>query len=204
MKRIMITGIGTDVGKTVVSAIVATALGADYWKPIQCSEKDSIRMKILLDPLKHTIHPSSYTFKTPVSPHHAAALEEVTIDCNTIAPPSTRRPLVIEGVGGVLVPLTEMTHTRDLFRIWNCSWIIVSRHYLGSINHTLLTLEALKSHGIPIAGIIFNGEPNPASENAIMKLGKVPLLTRLLPQNTIDKQNIQRISEQWKPQLLKN
>lgn len=203
MKRIIVAGIGTGVGKTVVSAIVATALEADYWKPVQCGEEDSTIMKRMLDPFKHTIHPTAYTFKAPLSPHHAAALEKVYIDCNSIRPPSTRKSLVIEGVGGVLVPLTLKTYTLELFKTWNCSWIIVSHHYLGSINHTLLTLEVLKSHGIPIAGLIFNGEPNPASENVILNIGQVPLLTKLLPQSTLNKQNIQLIAEQWKPKLLK-
>jgi dethiobiotin synthetase len=203
MKPIMIAGIGTDVGKTVVSAIVATALGADYWKPLECGESDSNTMAKLLDPQFHTVHPSSYTFKALVSPHHAALLEDTSIDCHKIRLPRTHRLLVIEGVGGLLVPLTVDCHTLDLFQTWDCHWVIVSSHYLGSINHTLLTIEMLKSRSIPISGIIFNGEPNRHTEEAILTIGQIPCLGRLLPQITIDKQTIQRIAALWKPQWQK-
>lgn len=200
MYKIIVAGSGTDVGKTIVSAILATLMDGDYWKPIQCGEEgcsDTAIMKQLLDTTRHQIYPSAYTFKAPLSPHHAARLEGVSINLDFIIPPKTIRPLIIEGVGGIFVPLTTNVLSIDLFKLWDCQWIVVSKHYLGSINHTLLTLDALKRQKIPVAGIIFNGEPNPDSEAAILEISQVPLLGRLLPEPNIDLQTIQRYATQW-------
>ena len=203
MSRILISGIGTEVGKTVVSAIWALRLGADYWKPIQCGHEDdadTAAVKRWLDPKQHTLHPPAYSFKAPLSPHHAARLENRSILCNNVTPPTTQRPLIIEGVGGIFVPLTEKMLTIDLFQSWNCSWIIVSKHYLGSINHTLLTIEALQQRHITLLGIIFNGEPNPDSENVILAHTQIPFLGRLLPERHLNKDILQRYANQWKIQ----
>lgn len=200
----LISGIGTDVGKTIVSAILATALGADYWKPVTCDSegnRDPDTIKQWLDPANHTIHPPAYSLKHPLSPHHAARLENVSIDIEKIVLPTTKRPLIIEGVGGIFVPLTTKILTMDLFARWECRWVVVSRHYLGSINHTLLTLDALKWRRLDIAGLIFNGEPNPDSEEVILEVSKLPLLGRLLPESPLNQQTIQRYAEQWKPNL---
>ncbi len=197
MHKIIVAGISTDVGKTVVSAILATLFNADYWKPIQCGEiSDSDVMKSLLDSNK--IHSSAYTLKAPLSPHHAARLDNISINIDQIIPPKTNKTLIIEGAGGIFVPVTLEKTTFDLFKQWKCTWIIVSKHYLGSINHTLLTINALKQHNIQIAGIIFNGEPNPDSESAILKLSNIPLLGRLLPEPKINAKTIQRYAKQWK------
>lgn len=193
----IVCGIGTEVGKTVVSAIIASALGADYWKPIQCGEPDSEVLRQLLDSQAHTIHPARYSFKDPVSPLQAGG----HIDPDQIVCPVTERGLIIEGVGGIMVPLNSHCHTLDLFRRWNLPWIVVSRHYLGSINHTLMTLEILRIANVNVVGVIFNGEPQPYSEEAIIKLGKVSCLGRLLPQKKIDRTTIQQIGMEWKPQL---
>jgi dethiobiotin synthetase len=96
------------------------------------------------------IHPPAYSLKAPLSPHHAARLEDTTLDLSGIIPPNTRRPLIIEGVGGLLVPLNTHVVALDLFEHWHCEYVVVSRHYIGSINHTLLTIEALKRRGLPI------------------------------------------------------
>lgn len=196
MVKIMVAGIGTDVGKTVVSAILTTLLKGDYWKPIQCGD-DAETVRTLLDPTKHTIHPPAYSLEAPLSPHHAARLENITICKEKIILPQTTAPLIIESAGGIFVPLTNNLLTFDLFKDWDCKWVIVSRHYLGSINHTLLTIDALKRHNIAIAGLIFNGEPNPDSEAAILEISKLPLLARLLPETTINKETIQRYAKQW-------
>jgi len=204
MSKILVAGIGTDVGKTIVSAILTTLMKGDYWKPIQYVDgenSDTAMMKSLIDTTKHTIHPSTYSLRTPLSPHHAARLEGITIDPDLIIPPETTRTLIIESVGGIYVPLTTTTLSMDLFKAWDCLWVIVSRHYLGSINHTLLTVDALKRQDVSIAGLIFNGEPNHDSEEVILKISQLPLLGRLLPEANVDLQTIYRYATQWQPIL---
>ena len=205
MHKIIVAGSGTDVGKTIVSAILTHLFDADYWKPIQCGDEensDSTLMKNWIDSKRHTVHPPAYSFKSPLSPHHAARLEEISIAFDTIIIPQTTRSLIIEGVGGIFVPLTTKIRSIDLFETWNCKWIIVSKHYLGSINHTLLTIEALKQHQVSIAGIIFNGESNPDTEAAILEISQLPCLGRLLPEN-FDLMTIQRYATEWKPNFSK-
>jgi dethiobiotin synthetase len=202
MHRIMVAGIGTDVGKTIVSAILTTLLNGDYWKPIQCGDEedsDTATVKRWLDSTIYTIHPSAYSLKAPLSPHHAARLENTLIRLDSITLPQTTRPLIIEGVGGIFVPLTRNILSIDLFKSWDCKWVIVSKHYLGSINHTLLTIEVLKKLCLPILGIIFNGENNPDSEAAILKISQLPPLGRLLPEDKLNPQTIQRYAKQWQP-----
>lgn len=208
MPNIMVAGTGTDIGKTVVSAILTTLLKGDYWKPIQCgtpTHSDTATMQKLIDVQQHEIHLPVYALKAPLSPHHAARLENITIDIESIIPPLTTRPLIIEGVGGVYVPLTTRTLSIDLFKLWDCRWILVSKHELGSINHTLLTCEALKSHRVSLAGIIFNGQPSVDSEAAILEISGLPLIGRLFPEAEINRQTIQRYAKQWQntlPQLI--
>jgi dethiobiotin synthetase len=200
MYRIMVAGIGTDVGKTVVSAILTTMVQGDYWKPVQCGgeeNSDTEVMKRWLKTENHTIHPPAYSLKAPLSPHHAARLENIAIQKDLITLPHTTRSLIIEGAGGIFVPLTSKITMLDLFAPWNCLWVVFSRHYLGSINHTLLTIDGLKNRGIPILGIIFNGAPNPDSESAILEMAQVPLLGRLLPETDITLNTIQRYKDQW-------
>lgn len=202
MFKIIVAGIGTDVGKTVVSAILATLLEGDYWKPIQSGaseDSDSIKMQAFIEP--HRIHPPAYTLQAPLSPHHAARLENILICPRSIVPPLTTRPLIIEGAGGIFVPLTTNILTCDVLQTWECRWVVVSRHYLGSINHTLLTLEALKQRKIPIAGLVFNGDPNLDSEEAILAVSQAPLLGRIVPEPHLTPQTIQRYATQWKQNL---
>jgi dethiobiotin synthetase len=198
----MVAGISTEVGKTIVSAILTHVFKGDYWKPIQCGDienSDTTLMKTWLDAHQHSVHAPAYSFSAPLSPHHAARLENTLIQIKTISLPHTTRTLVIEGVGGVLTPLTTTQSSLDLFSSWNCIWVIVSRHYLGSINHTLLTIESLKKKKIPILGIVFNGDPNPDTESAILETSKLPLLGRLLPEPIINQNTFQRYMTQWQP-----
>lgn len=198
----MVAGISTDVGKTVVSAILTTLLNGDYWKPIQCGDEensDTATVKGWLNSTIHMIHSPAYYLKAPLSPHHAARLENTLIGLDSIILPQTTRPLIIEGVGGIFVPLTPKILSIDLFKSWDCKWIIVSKHYLGSISHTLLTAEVLKKLGLPILGIIFNGENNPDSESAILEISELPLLGRVLPEDNLNPQIIQRYAKQWRP-----
>lgn len=179
--KLFITGIGTDVGKTIASAIITEALQADYWKPIQAGDlenSDSHKVKNYVSNSKSIFHPNSYALNTPASPHHAANLDHVVIDIKKIKEPTTQNHLVIEGAGGILVPLNDKDTIADLIQP-DYKVIVVSRHYLGSINHTLMTIEALKSRKISIAGIIFNGDENPATESIILSKSGVNNLGRI-------------------------
>jgi dethiobiotin synthetase len=193
----MVAGIGTEVGKTIVSTILTLMLGGEYWKPIECGEdSDTKRVSQWLG--SHLVHKPAYSFSAPMSPHHAARLEGKTIDIHTIALPQTHSSLIIEGVGGVFVPLTTKIVTMELFKSWECQWVLVSKNYLGSINHTLLTIEALRRYHLPILGIIFNGEVNRDSEAAIVEISQLPYLGRLLPEATLDHVTFQKYAEQWR------
>jgi dethiobiotin synthetase len=201
MKKIIVAGIGTDVGKTVVAAILTARLNGDYWKPVESGAENTSDIAVmgqLLDPSKHTLFNPVYSLQAPLSIHHAARLENILIEPDRIIPPKTSRPLIIEGIGGVMAPLTTTLTALDLFKHWQAEWIIVSKHYLGSINHTLLTIDALKKQSINIAGIIFNGAPNPDSEAAILEISKIPHLASLLPEREITSKTIQRYAQQWK------
>lgn len=204
MHNIIVTGIGTGVGKTVVSAVLTTMFNGDYWKPIECGEKDSDTqiMRQLLDTTQCFVHPPTFSLKASLSPHHAARIENIVIDPERIIIPSSKRTLVIETAGGIFVPLSQGVLNLDLFKPWKARWVIVSRHYLGSINHTLLTVEVLKNRKIPLLGLIFNGEPNPDTEEVILQLTQLPLIGRLLPEQTITPNIIQQYSKQWVPRCL--
>ena len=200
MNKIVVAGIGTDVGKTVVCSILIDALRAEYWKPVQCGQ-DSDREKIeQLVPGCKT-HQEAYALKAPRSPHHAAKLEGVRIDPAQIQPPPSVRPLIIEGCGGLLVPLNLQTTTLDLFAKWDCEWILVSRHYLGSINHTLLAVEAMKNRSLKVRGIIFNGNPFPETEEVILKLTQLPCLARINQEPQWNSKTVQKYVKKWKREL---
>ena len=158
MKRILVCGIGTDVGKTVVSTVLVKAFGAHYWKPIQSGhldESDTQQIKRFVP--EAVCYPEAYRLSHPLSPHHAAELDGIEINESDIQLPNSSSLLVIEATGGILVPYRSDRLFIDLYLKWDCEWIVVSRHYLGSINHTLLTLEALQRRGVRLRGIIFNG-----------------------------------------------
>lgn len=196
-KNIIVAGSGTGVGKTVTCAILATLLTGDYWKPVQCGSPDTAVVKGLIDAKQHQIFQPAYSLKAPLSPHHAARLENTSIDLKAIHLPQTSRPLIIESVGGIFVPLTSTTLSFDLFKTWPAHWVIISRHYLGSINHTLLTLEALKNHQVNIAGVIFNGLPNQDNESAILKISKLRFLGRLFPEKGFCLKTVQKYATRW-------
>lgn len=201
--KLFITGIGTDVGKTVVSAIVVEALEADYWKPIQSGDldnSDTDKVKARVSNTKSIFHPNAYALQTPASPHYSAAIEGVTIDLNAIKEPKTKNHLVIEGAGGVFVPLNETDTIIDLIQP-DYKVIVVSRHYLGSINHTLLTIEALKSRNISIAGIIFSGDENQATEHIILSKSSLPMLGRIENEPYFDENVVSYYAEKFKDAL---
>jgi dethiobiotin synthetase len=200
MKRIFITGNGTDIGKTVISAIVTEALEADYWKPIQSGEldnTDTMKVRKLVSNTKTVFHPERFKLNEPLSPHAAAAIDGVTIELKDFLLPKTENHLVIEGAGGLMVPLNNQILIADLISHLDLSVILVSRNYLGSINHTLLTIQELKRRNIPILGLVFNGEPTPATENFIQQYSDLPVLFRVNMEETIDKQTILKYAQSF-------
>ncbi len=185
--RLVVTGTDTGVGKTVFAAALAGALGAAYWKPVQAGLEDgSDSLTVAELDLDVRIIPEAYRLGTPCSPHRAAELDGVTIDPAALAlPPAS--PLVVEGAGGALVPVTRELIFADLFARWGLPVIVVARTSLGTINHSLLTIEALRARTVPILGIAFSGEPQEDSEatiatvGAVKRLGRLPLLETLDP-----------------------
>lgn len=177
----VITGTDTDVGKTVFAAGLAGALGAWYWKPVQAGLEDGSdaqRVARLSGLPPGKILPEAWRLTTPCSPHRAAEIDGVEIDPAALALPP-QRPLVIEGAGGALVPLNRTTLYADLFARWGLPVIVVARTALGTINHSLLTIEALRTRAVPIRGVAFVGEANEDSEATICAIGKVRRLGRL-------------------------
>lgn len=182
MSAIVVTGTDTDVGKTVFAAALAGALGAHYWKPVQAGLDDgggdSERVRALSGLPADHILPEAYRLTTPCSPHRAAAIDGVTIDPARLTPPP-QRPLVIEGAGGVLVPLTDTLLSADLFARWGLPAVLVARTGLGTISHSLLSIEALRTRGVAILGVAFVGEAQEDSEATIARIGGVRRLGRL-------------------------
>jgi dethiobiotin synthetase len=188
-KIIVVTGTDTDVGKTVFAAALTAALGARYWKPVQSGLDgggDSDRLASL-GVSTERILPEAYRLLTPCSPHLAAEIDGVSINPDRLIPPATRGALVVEGAGGALVPVTRQLLYADLFATWGHPVIVVARTSLGTINHSLLTIEALRARRVPIVGVAFNGEPADDSEGIIAelggvkRLGRLPWLARLTP-----------------------
>ncbi|WP_396194491.1 dethiobiotin synthase [Flavobacterium sp.] len=202
--KLFITGIGTDVGKTVASAIVTQALEADYWKPVQAGDlalSDTHKVKSQILNSKSQFHPNAYALNTPASPHLAAELDGITIDLNQIKEPKTNNHLVVEGAGGVLVPLNDNDCVIDLIQP-DYKVIVVSRHYLGSINHTLLTIEALQKRKIKIAGIIFSGDENQATESIILNKTGVKFIGRIDNEPYFDANVISYYADKFRDNLL--
>ncbi len=202
--KLFITGISTDVGKTIASAIITEALEADYWKPIQAGDldhSDSHKIQNYISNDKSVIHENSYKLNTPASPHLAAEIDGITIDLKNIKEPKTKNHLVVEGAGGVLVPLNTNDFVIDLVQP-DYKIIIVSRHYLGSINHTLLTIEAIKNRGFTIAGIIFNGNENKATESLILNYSKLKFIGRINDEPYFDKNVISEYADLFRDTLM--
>jgi dethiobiotin synthetase len=201
MRKIFVTGIGTDVGKTVASAILVEALHADYWKPVQTGSyygTDGEKVRKLVGNSKSAFHPESYCFEQYMSPHAAAETSGVEIEFDKINLPETSNTLIIEGAGGILVPLNRKTFMVDLIKKFDAEAILVVQNYLGSINHTLLSIEALKSRGIKLLGIILNGPPHKLSEELIFEHSGLPLLGRVNKEANITREVIQKYTEQFK------
>jgi dethiobiotin synthetase len=189
-EQCIITGTDTDVGKTVVSAMLMLALNAYYWKPVQCGVQGGVDTKAVqkmtqLPPERFV--EERYILSEPLSPHRAAEIDGVEIDVEGLRLPRVQGPLLIEGAGGLMVPMTRTVLQIDLFSVWRLPVVLVARTGLGTLNHTLLSLEALKSRNIPVHGVIFTGPENPDNMRTVAEfsrakiLGRLPVLDSLTP-----------------------
>jgi dethiobiotin synthetase len=192
-KPLFVTGIGTGIGKTIVSAVLVEKLKADYWKPVQSGDlddSDTGKVESLVSNSVSYFHQEAYRLSQPFSPHKSAALDGIVIDPKKINAPLTSNWLIIEGAGGLMAPLNNNFLMIDLIRHLGAEVILVSQNYLGSINHTLLSVYVLKKEEIPVKGIIFNGVKDIYTKDFILEytglesLGHIPQLT------TIDKDAI--------------
>ncbi len=198
-KQYIIAGIGTEIGKTVCSAIITKALRADYWKPIQAgnlTDGDAYWVQQWVPGTE--IHASTYALQNPLSPHSAAELDGIRIDLNSFHLPKTTENLVVELAGGIMVPLNEKDTNLDLIERLGLPVILVSKNYLGSINHTLMTFEILKSRNIDIAGIVFNGQTNSSGESFILNHTGLPVLLRVNEEKEFNPSVIARYAESFK------
>ena len=201
-KTFFITGIGTDVGKTIVSAIICQALGADYFKPIQagdvdCGDRQTVAA--LINNQNSTIHPCSYNLTSAMSPHAAAKIDGIDIQLDKIHIPKTSNHLLIEGAGGLLVPLNDKHTILDLIRA-EYHVILVSRHYLGSINHTLMSLKILQERGHKVS-VVFNGSENKATESIIARMSNAAIIGRINQVEKVNQDFIQHYAKKFMEKL---
>lgn len=192
-QQYFITGIGTGIGKTITSAIITEKLKADYWKPIQSgdlAQSDSMTIESLISNNQTVIHSETYRLTQPFSPHLSAKIDGIEIELNSFQLPKTDNNLIVEGAGGLMVPLNSNELILDLIKYLNIEVILISQHYLGSINHTLLTINTLNQHNISIKGIIFNGEENFENQSYILNYTDVKHLGNIPNLKNIDKLNV--------------
>ena len=192
--KLFITGIDTNIGKTVTSAIFCKALGADYFKPIQCGDLDNSDTKKLND-WGINIFPESLRLPLPKSPNFASPNP---INFSEIQLPQTEKPLIVEGAGGLLVPLNQKDYIIDLAKNWNLSVVLVCKSYLGSLNHTLLSVEALRSRNIEIKGLVFNGLSNQESEDFLEKRTGLKILLKIRQEEVITQSTIEEYARSLK------
>jgi len=195
--RLVVCGTDTDVGKTVVSALLVQGLGATYWKPVQSGMEgggDTGRVQQLLGLPPERVWPEAYRLTAPVSPHWAAERDGVSIDPARLALPAGDGPLVVETAGGLLVPLRRNWLQIEQIAVWGLPVLLVARSGLGTLNHTLLSLEALERRSIPVLGLVLNGDPHPDNPRTLAALGGVPVLAELPPLDPLDREGLER---QW-------
>lgn len=191
MKKYFVTGIGTDVGKTVVAAMLTEALEADYWKPVQAGDldnSDTIKVKRLITNSNSKFYKEAYALTEPLSPHAAAKIDGVEIELDKIKMPETSNNLIVEGAGGLMVPLNDRDLIIDLIKHLNLEVVLISQNYLGSINHTILSIDALLNRSIPIKGIIFNGLENKETESFILNYSNLPVIGKIEQHEEINKE----------------
>ena len=200
--QLVVCGTDTDVGKTVVSALLVQGLQAQYWKPVQSGlEQGGDRQwltQLLQLPQQRWI-PEAYAFQAPVSPHWAAEQENCCIDPDQLSLPSTTEPLVVETAGGVMVPLSRNWLQIEQLERWQLPIVLVGRSGLGTLNHTLLTLEALRRRGLTVHGLVLNGPAHADNPHTLEQLGGVPVLAQLPPLNPLTAESL---DQQWRQQQL--
>lgn len=205
MRPLFITGVGTGIGKTVIAAILTEKLKADYWKPIQSGDldnSDTAKVQSLVSNAETKFHPEAYKLTQPFSPHKSAALDGVRIEMGKIILPESNNRIIIEGAGGLMVPLNEKDLMIDLIQQLDAEVILVSKNYLGSINHTLLSLEILRIRNIPLQGIIFNGESDSYSEDLILNFADVGAIARIPVINNLNKSAVVETGRQLNELIL--
>jgi dethiobiotin synthetase len=205
--KYIIAGIGTEIGKTFISSILTESLQADYWKPIQSgaldfTDTDTVRSLISND--KTIFHPEIYRLNQPMSPHAAAAIDGIEIELPKFELPETNNHLIVELAGGIMVPLNNHETNLDLIKKLNIPVILVSKNYLGSINHTLLSIEILKLNNIAIEGLIFNGEQNKYSEDFILNYTNLNLLGRIDFEEIINKEVVKKYAIDFEENKFQN
>lgn len=208
--KLFISGIGTNVGKTIVAAVLIEALEADYWKPIQSGTnegKDSDTIRNLISNSKTVIHPETYLLKEPLSPHFAAKLENVQIDLETIQLPVSsseveNRSIIIEGAGGLLVPINDKHYVIDIAKKIDCKIVLVISSYLGCINHSLLSIDYLLKNGFKIHSLVFNGEFEEDVKNAIINYAPDVEIVCIPTINNLSKVEIAKVSGKIRQQLM--
>ncbi len=190
--KYFVTGIDTDSGKTLVSAILCEALKADYWKPIQAGlPKDSDTVRSLIGNNTSKVFPERFALTSPMSPHAAAKIDGVSIRLDDFTLPDSEK-LIVEGAGGCMVPINDSEFIIDMIAMFGLEVILTADLYLGSINHSILTIEALHRRGIKIKGVVFNGPPNPESERIILNYGSLTCLLHMTRENVIDKSVVEK------------
>lgn len=191
----IIAGISTEIGKTLISSILTESFEADYWKPVQSGAldfTDTDTVKNLISNTKTVFHPEAYRLTKPMSPHAAAAIDGIDIQLANFILPQTTNNLIVELAGGLMVPLNDRETNLDLIKKLGLPIILVSQNYLGSINHTLLSVEVLKQHNLPIKGLIFNGKQNISSEEFILKFTGLLCLGRVHFEENIDRNMVKK------------
>jgi len=204
MQSIAILGIHTGIGKTIATAVLAEAMNADYWKPVQAGmeERDSLTLKQLLTNGNNRVHEEAVKLSQPMSPHAAAAIDGIDIDYTKFVWPKTENTLLVETAGGILSPMSANTTMADFVLYYKMPAILVAQNYLGSINHTLLSIEVLKNRGIPLLGLVINGHANESSETFIEQYSKVPIIARIPHFDTLDNLSISGYAKKIKQALL--
>lgn len=198
--KYIIAGIGTEIGKTLISSILTETLQADYWKPIQSGAldfTDTDTVKSLISNSKTVFHQETYRLNQPMSPHAAAAIDGVEIELSKFQFPETNNHLIVELAGGIMVPLNDRETNLDLIKKLNIPVILISKNYLGSINHTLLSAEVLRMNGIEVKGLIFNGIENKSSEDFILNHTKLVCLGRVNYEEVISKNVVKSYADQF-------
>jgi dethiobiotin synthetase/malonyl-CoA O-methyltransferase len=192
--KVFVTGTDTDVGKTIVSAWLCLHSGADYWKPIQSGHPPDRDADTVAHLSGARLHPERHLLREPLSPYHAAKLQDLRIELDDFRAPDTSRPLVMEGAGGVLVPVNESATMLDLMLRLGAPVIVAARSSLGTINHTCLTLLALRSRNIPVLGVVLCGPINPGNREGIEQFGNVKVLAEIPPLEPLTRDSLQRVA----------